>query len=360
MLYGREEVENRNGSLNNTIFRLRKSLRNAGLPESNYIIIQNGICRWDNAIPVEVDILQFEELIEKGRQEEDIQKKMDAYMEACKIYKGEFLPNMIGEDWVGIRNINYQHMYTSVMKELCEWLKGQGRFEDIYRLSSVAADIYPFEDWGIYQIDSLMAMSRYGEAMAIYEKVTKMFFDELGLQPSDEMLSRVHLMAERVSQSSEVISDIKKRFREREASRGAYYCTYPSFVDAYRVISRMMERNGMSVYLMLCTLTRVKEKSAVSEKQASGELKEAIKISLRRGDFYTRYNEWQYLIMLPGINQENCSKVSSRIEATFSRNVKKSAYRINYYIASVAEVDEDYKKEDHKNPGFRSSGNLWG
>ena len=32
-LYGRESVENKNGSLNNTIFRLRKQLKTAGLPD---------------------------------------------------------------------------------------------------------------------------------------------------------------------------------------------------------------------------------------------------------------------------------------------------------------------------------------
>ena len=35
-LYGRDDVENRNGSLNNTIFRLRKQLEAAGLPEGKY------------------------------------------------------------------------------------------------------------------------------------------------------------------------------------------------------------------------------------------------------------------------------------------------------------------------------------
>ena len=43
-LYGRVEVENKNGSLNNTIFRLRKQLKDIGLPESKYINIQSGMC----------------------------------------------------------------------------------------------------------------------------------------------------------------------------------------------------------------------------------------------------------------------------------------------------------------------------
>ena len=43
-LYGRSDVENKNGSLNNTIFRLRKQLTAAGLPESSYININGGMC----------------------------------------------------------------------------------------------------------------------------------------------------------------------------------------------------------------------------------------------------------------------------------------------------------------------------
>ena len=49
-LYGREEVENKNGSLNNTIFRLRKQLKASRLPASSYVLIQGGICRWDEKI----------------------------------------------------------------------------------------------------------------------------------------------------------------------------------------------------------------------------------------------------------------------------------------------------------------------
>ena len=41
---------------------------------------------------------------------------------------------------------------------------------------------------------SLMAMSRYQEAMEIYEKATEMVQDELGLPPSPEMLKRFQVM----------------------------------------------------------------------------------------------------------------------------------------------------------------------
>ncbi len=341
-LYGREEVENKNGSLNNTIFRLRKQLKAAGFPDSSYVIIKNGMCRWDESIPVEVDALKFEELITQGKDKEEISEKMEIFLEACRLYTGEFLPGMIGEDWVAVRNIHYQKLYSSTLQALLEWLSKNERYEDVYRLSSTAADIYPFEDWALWQIDSLISMSRYREAMAVYEKVTKLFFDELGLPPSPELISRSYIMAERISQSTGVIQDIKQRLREKEKVLGAYYCTYPSFVDIYHVISRMMERNGMSVYIMLCTMRYGREghDDKQKEQEASVMLRKAIMETLRRGDFYTKYNQQQYLVMLPGINQENCSKVSERIDHVFNKLIRKGEYQVSYYIASVAEIDD--------------------
>ena len=66
-LYGREEVENKNGSLNNTIFRLRKQLKASGLPDSSYIVIWGGICRWDRKIPVQTDCLSLRESYGRDR-----------------------------------------------------------------------------------------------------------------------------------------------------------------------------------------------------------------------------------------------------------------------------------------------------
>ena len=346
-LYGREEVENKNGSLNNTIFRLRKQLKSAGFPDSNYIIIKNGMCRWNESIPVEVDALQFEDLITRGKNTEDTSEKMELFLEACKLYTGEFLPNMIGEDWAAVRNIHYQELYSSALQVLLEWLGKNERYEDVYRLSSTAAEIYPFEDWALWQIDSLISMSRFREAMSVYEKVTKLFFDELGLPPSPELISRSHIMADRISQSTGVLQDIKQRLREKEKTLGAYYCTYPSFVDIYHVISRMMERNGMSVYIMLCTMKHGREDSGddLREQEVSAMLRKAIMETLRRGDFYTKYNQRQYLVMLPGINQENCAKVSNRIDRSFGRMIRKGEYQVSYYIASVAEIDEIMEEE---------------
>lgn len=147
----------------------------------------------------------------------------------------------------------------------------------------------------------------------------------------------------RTSQAAGAIEDIKYRLREKESIEGAYYCTYPSFVDVYHVFGRMMERTGMSVFLMLCTLDFINiETDDENQKYYSELLRESIQKAVRKGDFYTRYNIQQYLVMLIGITQENCTLVSKRINKEFNKRLtRRKNVSIDYYVASLGEVCND-------------------
>lgn len=290
-LYGRTEVENKNGSLNNTLFRLRKQLKAIGLPESNYINVSAGMCQWDPEIKVCVDVCEFKEKIETGQKENREQERNNIWLNAWKIYRGEFLPNMIGEDWAAVENVRCRDMYFMCVEELCHWLKAEEKYEELHQVAHRAADIYPFDDWQIWEIDSLIGMARYKEGMEVYKRTAKLLFDEMGISPSEKMLERFKLMGERTSQAAGAIEDIKYRLKEKEAVQGAYFCAFPSFVDVYHVFSRMMERTGISVFLMLCTLDFEDQiPTSEEERSMSDTLRKTIQNSARKGDFYTRYN----------------------------------------------------------------------
>ena len=49
--------------------------------------------------------------------------------------------------------------------------------------------------------------------------------------------------------------------------------------------------------------------------------------------------------MLSGINQENCGKVSGRINTCFRELLKRNDYKVDFYVASVAEVDPIVSEE---------------
>ena len=341
-LYGREDVENRNGSLNNTIFRLRKQLKDSGLPESKYINIQAGMCCWDKNIKVWVDVDEFKKLVRDIRAEKREENRIHLWMLAWKAYKGEFLPDMIGENWAAVENVQCRDDYFRIIRELCQWLKDKERYEDLHRVSHRAAAIYPFDDWQIWEIDSLIGMSRYKDGLEVYKNTEKLLFDEMGVAPSARMMEQFQLMGERTSQAAGALSDIKERLREKEAAAGAYFCPLPSFVDIYHVFSRMVERSGLAVFVMLCTLDYKKESvSEEKERETSELLRQAIQSSIRKGDFYTRYNKRQYIVMLIEINQENCPIVSRRIEKAFNRITNNKSVQIDFYVASIGEMCEE-------------------
>ena len=119
---------------------------------------------------------------------------------------------------------------------------------------------------------------------------------------------------------------------------GAYYCSYPSFIDAYRLLSRNMERSGFSMYLILCTITDYEGKAVQNEeklKVRSAAVNEAIRTSLRRGDIFTKYSASQYLILAMNLRREDCDTIYRRLNAKL-KNIVSSQARLNYQAMSIA------------------------
>ena len=135
---------------------------------------------------------------------------------------------------------------------------------------------------------------------------------------------------------------IKQRLKEEKGQGGAYYCSLPSFRDSYRLVTRMLERSGQSAYLMLCSLTDGKghplEKPEKLE-LLSEELQNTIQHCLRKGDSFTKYSPSQYLVLLIGTNKENCGLIFDRIRKYFAREHRSWNKYVEFYVSSVAEVD---------------------
>ena len=76
-LYGSEQVEDINASLNNTIFRLRKYLKSSPLPPGEYLILSGGLLRFDCKIQVESDTWSFECAGQEFKKEQDLRERAE-------------------------------------------------------------------------------------------------------------------------------------------------------------------------------------------------------------------------------------------------------------------------------------------
>ena len=62
-LFGREELSNAANNLRVTVHRLRKILADVGLPEYDYIEIEDGFYRWASPMKVWLDVADFQQKV---------------------------------------------------------------------------------------------------------------------------------------------------------------------------------------------------------------------------------------------------------------------------------------------------------
>lgn len=342
-LYGRENMVDAANNLRVTVHRLKKALAEEGLPAYDYIVSKGGVYRWAAPMKTEVDALEFRKLVKAGEAETDEARKAEVLEKACGMYKGEFLPKLSTDEWVLIESTQYKKLYEQALEWLCTYLKKQGEYEKVLELVDVACRLYPFDEWQAEKVECYIELDRYEEAMKEYENTAKLLFDELGVTPSERMMKQFDAMSERISSRPQLLNEIKEGLQEAEDNElGAFYCSAPSFRDAYRMMRRNMERNGQSVYIMLCSITDGKGhcmKECAKLDQMSEVLFQAIKESLRKCDSFTKYNPAQFLIMLTGINEENCNLVAERIANSFAKEHKTWAKRLTCTVSSLYECD---------------------
>lgn len=341
-LYGIEEVADTGNSLRVTVHRLRKLLKDAGLPEGEYIQVREGVYRWDSFLPCSVDVWEFQRLMDQAEEEPEEEKKAELLRRVCDMYRGEFLPKLSGQEWVLIAEASYKKEYAKALEWLIGWLKKRREYDEILKLADMACRIYPFEEWQCVKIEAYIAQNRYKEALEEYENATRLFSEELGVAPSERMMELFGEMSRHISSRPNVVREIQEGLREDRENSGAFYCSAPSFRDMYRMVQRSMERTGKSVYLLVCSITDNKGRAMENgEKldEMSKELYQAIEGSLRRGDAFTKYSASQYLVMLLGINKENCQIVIDRITTAFAREHGSWSKRLHCSVASLYDTE---------------------
>lgn len=325
------------GNLRVVVYYLRKLLKESGLPGEPSVCLEEGCYRFRSSFPVNVDALVFDHLVKRagltsGRERMELLKK------ACGLYGGCFLPPLSGEDWVNAADARYQRQYRVCMEEVCQYLKEQGEYRELLEFCSRAASICPFDEWQVWQIDCLTALGRGEEAMVLYEKTVRRYFEELALGPSEQMLACLHRMEEKIRMDTESLQDIQEKLREREKPEGVYHCSYPGFVDSYRMLARILEQSGQPACLVLCGFTDHRKRHGEEMKNSSelsGILSEAIQEALGSGDVYTRYSRSQFLLILTGIAENACADIVGRIDAGFRRRVSSRKVQVAYRIAPI-------------------------
>ena len=336
-LFRNKDLENVHHSTQSVLYNAKKRLRQLGLPDVNYIEQRSGTYYWTDLIPVEEDARRMEEVYAQAEAETDPEKKRDLYLDAVHIYTGEFLESQTSVLWAAREARKYRALFAESVEKAARLLREQEEYFLMEDLGLYATKVAPLSEWETLTMEALIAMSRYDDAILLYEETVDFYMSEMGLKPSDRMQDLMDYLGKQMDHRYEVIDEIQRKLIEADRGKnGGYLCSYPIFRGIYQVTERMMERGGQSVYLMLCTIVDSKGnpmREGPQLEELSERLRNAIFHAIRRSDIVTRYGPGQYLVLLSNTTLENCKVVQKRINMNFIIGRQRTG--VKYYVNSV-------------------------
>ena len=337
LLFGDRDMSNIHHALQSVIYNTKKKLLKAGIPAQNCIDQAKGVFRWSMSVPTVVDTAVFEDLCRQAQDAKDLDERQALYLDACYAYGGEFLAMQTGAIWVAREARRYKEMFCTCMERATELLRVSQDFFQMEALGQYASRIDPLADWEIVTMEALVSLNRAREARKLYDTTVQYYFNEQGLHPSKRLLEQFDRLGEKMQYRHQVLDQIQAELTGKsDQSQGGYLCNYPVFLGIYRMVERMLERGGQSVYLMLCTIVDSKGnpmREGETLEQLVSRMGDAVRLSIRRGDAMCRYGKGQYLVLLVNTTRENCNVIQRRINARFLTGRQRTG--IEYYVNSV-------------------------
>ncbi len=337
LLFADRDMSNIHHALQSVIYNTKKKLLKAGLPAENCIEQDKGVFRWSGDIPTVEDAAYFEELFRRAAEAPAPDERLVLYLDACYTYSGEFLTAQTGTIWAAREARRYKEMFCTAVERATDLLRMNQDFFQMETLGLYAASIDPLADWETVTMEALVSLGRGEEARKLYDTTVQYYFTEQGLHPSKRLLEQFDRLGEKMQYRHAVLDQIQAELSgASDRSMGGYLCNYPVFLGIYRMVERMLERGGQSVYLMLCTVVDSKGnpmREGEIQDQLVSRMSDAIRQSIRRGDAMCRYGKGQCLVLLINTTRENCNVIQRRINAHFLTGRQRTS--IEYYVNSV-------------------------
>lgn len=333
---GEESRANPFNALKTILHRVRSTLDLLWEGAGHQLILrQDASYMWDPNIPVHLDIDDFEALLRKGAQAKTPKDRIHFLQEAHALYQGDFLPKLSSELWVVSLSSHYRSLYVDTALELLSLLETQADWENCVSLcqASIRQDPY-IEQFYRYQMQALLQLQRQQEAVTVYEEMSELFLSEFGVMPSEDLLALYRMALQKVNKRTVSSGTILEQLREPPDQGGALMCDYDVFKTIYHSLARSVIRSGDTAHLALISILPQKgrELSRRSLDTVVENLRELLRLSLRRGDVAARCSASQYILLLPQANFENSGMVCQRLIRTFTRQYPHSPARLHTSI----------------------------
>ena len=315
-LWSSEDYTDPRSTLRRQMHRLRQILgESPQKPEQQIIIFNNGYYHWNSGLEVLIDIDQFERCIQLGDtlKEDHPDKSLIHYRKALSLYQGDYLSECIDQHWVfPIRNY-YRRLYLNTVLSTIELLRVGAKFNEILQIceQAIQLDVYK-EEFHLCYIEALLQQGERKQALKHYEHITGFFYQELGLKPSPA-LKAIYKRVLSTQATYATMDDLESDLKGDPVLENAFYCKSDIFRSIYELERRRSERGDTKAVIGMITVTHPLGDSLGKQQQRMLSFKQHLLEHLRKGDTVTLWNDSQFLVLLPGLDEILMDKVLSRI-----------------------------------------------
>ncbi|RQD75692.1 MAG: hypothetical protein D5R97_05645 [Candidatus Syntrophonatronum acetioxidans] len=346
VLSAREENLYSQQALRTGIYRLRNYLKEGTKESFTFIKSFQGGYSWNTDSEYWLDVEEFESLCKRSREiAREYPKEAIGYLKkAFNLYQGDYLAELTSSDWVIPLRSYYRRLYLECILLLVELLKREGRYDQIIKICEAALLIEPFEEEiHLIYLDALLQEGRKREALIHYEYTITILDRELGVKPSEDLRNIYKKIKREDPGVIEMdLNAIQDTLVELQDINGAFICDPDTFRYIYKLEVRRLSRTGQVAFLGLLSLTSpdYSPLDKKSLKEGMNHLEGILAKSLRRGDVITRWNDAQYLILLPGSNLEQSQGVIHRIKTRFEKGTHAKGIEMKTKLKSLQHLEE--------------------
>ena len=331
------ETRNPQAALKNQVYRCRKLLVDRNFPGAKELIhtIKGGYYL-NNDISIKIDTSELEAICKKLAQSSCEDTNEGLYLRLLEIYKGNFLSSLSYQDWIDPFSRHYHNLFFTqiycYLEELCE----KEEFHKLLEISKKLSFIDKYEERvHYYIIKGLYKIQDSPSAISYYQQISTIFYNDLGVELSEYIRD----LYDQIAVSSKIqhfdITSLREELTDNSAIHtDPFYCEFGVLKQIFQYQTRVFERTGQPMLLGIITIHIASTAKSNKELRirAITQLLESIRLSLRKGDLYSRCSSDQYAILLPNVANYNNTIAIKRIEKHFYFNFLSKYVNLSFEI----------------------------
>lgn len=315
-------------SLKNTLHKTRALLGNMFPETGDLILTQSGGYVWNSDVLIQLDTEQFESIYRNSKTLPDAERILQE-QEAFALYSGDILPGVSAE-WLDHLNTYYRSVGIDLCRSLVLLLQEDERWEDVIRVCRQAYSMSPeVEEFTVCFMQALVTTGTPDLAIKHYEEYRAMLWQEFGLIPSDRVEQAYALAADFANNSAEYAGELIRQLTQIPESPKAFQCSLLVFRNFVQMELRNMMRGNHESTIVILNAGKSDSRQPSTDVR---RLERSLLYGLRAGDPFTRLNQGEFALLLPGASEENARKVMERIERSFHSTYPRSKACLRYKV----------------------------